>query len=92
MFYQSFDYLLGDAIETGGLELAESAIVAEIRVDGEGPVSAVRHLERLAGSERTVPARRAVVAGSTGGSTRLLLDSESCQFSKGIGSSVTGRY
>ena len=64
VFYESFDYLLRDARETGGLELAESATIAETLVDGDGPASAVRHFERLTGSERTVPARRAGVAAS----------------------------
>ncbi len=93
-FFNSFDYLLKDSLETRRLELVENAIAEEILVNDEGLASGVRYFDRLTGDERTVPARRVIVAASAVDSTRLLLNSKSRQYPNGIGngSDVIGRY
>ncbi|MDE0104696.1 MAG: GMC family oxidoreductase [Bryobacterales bacterium] len=93
-FFNSFDYLLKDSLETGNLELVENALAEEILVNDEGLASGVRYFDRRTGRERTVPANRVIVAASAVDSTRLLLNSKSRQHPNGIGngSDVIGRY
>ena len=93
-FFNSFDYLLAEALGTGRLDLVENALVEEILVNDDGLASGVRYFDRQTGSERTVPARSVVVAASTVDSTRLLLNSKSRQHPNGLGngSDVIGRY
>ena len=93
-FFNSFDYLLKDALDTEKLELVTNALVEEILVDDEGMANGVRYFDRITGAERTVPAKRVIVAASAVDSTRLLLNSKSRQYPNGIGNSseVIGRY
>ena len=93
-FFNSFDYLLQDSLATGRLELVENAIAEEILVSDQGLASGVRYFDRLSGEERTVPAKRVVVAASSVDSTRLLLNSKSRRYPNGLGngSDVIGRY
>ena len=93
-FFNSFDYLLADALETQKLELVTNALVEEILVNDEGLASGVRYFDRRSGDERTVPAKRVIVAASAVDSTRLLLNSKSRQYPNGLGngSDVIGRY
>lgn len=93
-FFNSPDYLLADAFATGNLTLTENAIVSHVLSDDEGKASGVRYFERLTGAERTVPARRVVLAASAVDSTRILLNSKSTAHPNGIGngSGVIGRY
>jgi len=93
-FFNSKDYLLEDAFATGKLELRENAIVSHVLTDEEGAASGVRYFERLTGAERTVAAKRVVVAASAVDSTRILLNSKSSAHPNGIGnaSDVIGRY
>ncbi len=93
-FFNSRDYLLEDAFATGKLELRENAIVSHVLTDEDGAASGVRYFERLTGAERTVAAKRVVVAASAVDSTRILLNSKSSAHPNGIGnaSDVIGRY
>ena len=93
-FFNSQDYLLQDAFATGKLELRENAIVSHVLTDEDGAASGVRYFERLTGEERTVSAKRVVVAASAVDSTRILLNSKSSAYPNGIGngSDVIGRY
>lgn len=93
-FFNSRDYLLEDAFATGKLELRENAIVSHVLTDEGGTASGVRYFERLTGEERTVAAKRVVVAASAVDSTRILLNSKSSAHPNGIGngSDVIGRY
>ena len=54
----------------------------------------MRYFERLTGEERTVPAKRVIVAASAIDSTRILLNSKSQAHPNGLGngSDVIGRY
>lgn len=93
-FFNSSDYLLNEAMETGLLEIIENAVVARILVDDEGLANGVQYFDRLSGEERQVPAKRVVVGASCADSTRILLNSKSRQHPNGIGNSadVVGRY
>ena len=93
-FFNSPDYLLADAFETGNLELREHAVVSHILAGDDGKANGVRYFERLTGEERTVPAKRVVLAASAVDSTRILLNSKSSTYPNGIGNSsdVIGRY
>ncbi len=93
-FFNSRDYLLEDAFATGKLELRENAIVSHVLTNEDGAASGVRYFERLTGEERTVAAKRVVVAASAVDSTRILLNSKSSAHPNGIGngSDVIGRY
>ncbi len=93
-FFNSYDYLLAEALETGRLTLVENAIVSRILVNDEGLASGVQYFDRLTGAERQVPAKRVIVGASAVDSTRILLNSKSRQYPNGIGngSDVIGRY
>ncbi len=93
-FFNSGDYLLKDALDTGNLTLRTNAIVSHILTGDDGLASGVRYFDRLTGQERTVAAKRVVVAASTVDSTRILLNSKSSAHPNGIGngSDVIGRY
>ncbi|MDE0262690.1 MAG: GMC family oxidoreductase [Bryobacterales bacterium] len=93
-FFNSRDYLLEDAFATGKLELRENAIVSHVLTDEDGAASGVRYFDRLSGAERTVAAKRVIVAASAVDSTRILLNSKSSAHPNGIGngSDVIGRY
>ena len=93
-FFNSKDYLLEDAFATGNLELRENAIAAHVLTDENGAANGVRYFERLTGAERTVAAKRVVVAASTVDSTRILLNSKSAVHPNGIGNGadVIGHY
>jgi len=93
-FFNAADDLIPPAEETGNLKLIENAVVSRILVNGEGLAGGVQYFERHSGKERTVKAKRVVVAASCVDSTRILLNSKSRQHPNGIGngSDVIGRY
>ncbi len=93
-FFNSKDYLLADALATGNLTLRTNAIASHILTGADGKASGVRYFERLTGDERTVSAKRVVLAASAVDSTRILLNSKSPAHPNGIGngSDVIGRY
>ena len=93
-FFNSYDYLLADALATGNLTLRQNAIVSHILTGDDGLANAVRYFERLTGDERVIPAKRVVLAASTVDSTRILLNSKSNTHPNGLGngSDVIGRY
>ena len=93
-FFNSYDYLLADALETGNLEIVENAIVSRILTDDEGVANKVQYFNRLTGKEVQIPAKRVIVAASAVDSTRILLNSESRHHPNGLGngSDVIGRY
>lgn len=93
-FFNSYDYLLADALETGNLDLVENAVVSRIFVDDEGLANKVQYFNRLTAEEVQVPAKRVIVAASAVDSVRILLNSKSRQHPNGLGngSDVIGRY
>jgi choline dehydrogenase-like flavoprotein len=93
-FFNSTDYLLDPAAESGRLEIIDNAVVARVLDDGGGKAAGVQYFDRFTGAERTVKARVVVMAASCIDSTRILLNSKSARYPNGIGNSndVIGRY
>ncbi len=93
-FFNSSDYLLEPAFQTGKLQVIDNAVVARVLNDASGKASGVQYFDRASGAERTVRARVVIVAASCIDSTRILLNSKSSQYPNGIGNSndVVGRY
>ena len=93
-FFNSYDYLLADALETGKLEIVENAIVSRILTNPEGRADRVQYFDRLTGAEVQIPAKRVIVAASAVDSTRILLNSKATRHPNGLGngSDVIGRY
>lgn len=83
------------AAATGRLTLRPNSIVRHIIIDkNTGKASGVAFVDRVNFKDEEVYAKAIVVAGSTLESTRILLNSKSRQFPKGIGGSsgVLGHY
>lgn len=93
-FFNSSDYLLEPAFQTGRLTVVDNAVVAQVLVDDKGLASGVQYFDRQSGEEHKVYAKRVVMAASCVDSTRILLNSRSSQYPNGIGNSsdVIGRY
>ncbi len=93
-FFNSSDYLIEPAFDSGKLAVIDNAVVARVLVDSEGRANAVQYFDRFTREERQVKARVVVVAASCIDSTRILLNSKSRQHPNGIGNSsdVIGRY
>jgi choline dehydrogenase-like flavoprotein len=79
---------LGDAEQTGRVEIRSDAVAFHIDSEGPGPeATAIRYLDRRAGAERIVRARAFVLAASTIETVRLLLASRSRRHPGGLGGS-----
>jgi choline dehydrogenase-like flavoprotein len=93
-FFNSSDFLIEPALQTGRLQVIDNAVVARILVDDEGRANGVQYFDRRTKEEHRVKARIIVVAASCVDSTRILLNSKSDRHPNGIGNSsdVIGRY
>jgi choline dehydrogenase-like flavoprotein len=93
-FFNSSDFLMAPAIETGRLKVIDNAVAARVLVDDRGLANGVQFFHRKTREERRVRARIVVVAASCVDSTRILLNSRSTLYPNGIGNSsdVIGRY
>lgn len=93
-FFNSSDYLLEPAFQTGKLTVVDNAVAARVLNDSEGRASGVQYFDRISKQERQVRGRVVIVAASCVDSTRILLNSKSAQHPNGIGnaSDVIGRY
>jgi choline dehydrogenase-like flavoprotein len=93
-FFNSSDYLIEPAMETGKLRVMDNAVVARVLVNDEGKASGVQYFDRVTKEEHTLRARVVIVAASCIDSTRILLNSKSHSHPNGIGNSsdVVGRY
>jgi choline dehydrogenase-like flavoprotein len=93
-FFNSGDYLVAPALETGNLSVIDNAVVARVLVNDRGLANGVQYFERYTGKEQKVYGRIVVVAASCIDSTRILLNSKSSAYPNGIGNSsdVIGRY
>jgi choline dehydrogenase-like flavoprotein len=93
-FFNSSDYLIEPAMETGKLRVMDNAVVARVLVNDQGKASGVQYFDRETKEEHTLRARVVVVAASCIDSTRILLNSKSHAYPNGIGNSsdVIGRY
>jgi len=86
--------MIPPALATGRLTLVANAMAREILVSQDGKATGVSYIDKTTGTEQQVRARAVVVGGSTCESTRLLLNSLSRRFPKGLANSsgVVGRY
>jgi len=93
-FFNSSDYLIEPAMQTGRVKVIDNAVVARVLNDHEGRANGVQYFDRVTKQERRVKARVVIVAASCIDSTRILLNSKSRQHPNGIGNSsdVIGRY
>jgi choline dehydrogenase-like flavoprotein len=81
------------AMKTGKLTVITGAMARELITDGAGKVTAVSYVDTATRTEKQVRCRAVVVAASACESARLLLNSKSPRFPKGLanGSGVVGR-
>jgi choline dehydrogenase-like flavoprotein len=93
-FFNSSDYLIEPALQTGLLNVINNAVVARILVGDDGLANGVQYFDRYTKEEHRVYAKRVVVAASCVDSSRILLNSTSSKYPNGIGNSsdVIGRY
>lgn len=93
-FFNSSDYLIEPAFQTGRVKVIDNAVVARVLNNAEGRASGVQYFDRVTRGEHRVNARVVIVAASCIDSTRILLNSKSHQHPNGIGNSsdVIGRY
>ena len=93
-FFNSSDYLIEPAFQTGRVKVIDNAVAARVLNDDEGRANGVQYFDRVTKEERRVRARVVIVAASCIDSTRILLNSKSRQHPNGIGngSDVVGRY
>jgi choline dehydrogenase-like flavoprotein len=93
-FFNSSDYLIEPAFETGRVKVIDNAVAARVLNDDEGRANGVQYFHRVTKEEHRVRARVVIVAASCIDSTRILLNSKSRQHPNGIGNSndVIGRY
>jgi choline dehydrogenase-like flavoprotein len=93
-FFNSSDYLIEPALQTGRLNIINNAVVARVLVDDRGLANGVQYFDRGTKDEHRIFGKRVVVAASCVDSTRILLNSSSHRFPNGLGNSsdVVGRY
>ena len=93
-FFNSSDYLLEPAMQSGKLNVVDNAVVARVLVDDKGKASGVQYFDRNTKQEHTIQAKVVVMAASCIDSTRILLNSKSARYPNGIANTndVIGRY
>jgi choline dehydrogenase-like flavoprotein len=93
-FFNSSDYLIEPALQTGRLSVIDNAVAARILVGDDGLANGVQYFDRYSKDEHRMYGKRVVVAASCIDSTRILLNSTSAKYPNGIGNSsdVIGRY
>jgi choline dehydrogenase-like flavoprotein len=84
-FYNSTDYMISPALETGNLQVVSNAVVARIFVDERGRAAEVQYFDRDSGQEARVRARVVVLGASCMDTTRILLNSKSGAHPNGLG-------
>ena len=92
--FQSPTVLLPPAMKTGKLTIVTGAMAREVLSNAEGKATGVSYVDTATGEEKTVQGRIVVLAASACESARLLLNSKSARFPKGLanGSGVVGQY
>jgi choline dehydrogenase-like flavoprotein len=92
--FSSPSVLLPPALATGRLSLVTGAMAREVTVDGAGLASGVSYVDTTTGRDNHVRARVVVLAASACESARILLNSRSGKFPRGLANSsgTVGRY
>jgi choline dehydrogenase-like flavoprotein len=93
-YFNSPSVTLPAAARTGRFTLVSDAVVSHVSMDREGRARRVHYVERSSRRHREVGAKVVVVSASALESTRILLNSTSPRFPKGVGNSqgVLGHY
>jgi len=93
-YFNSPSVTLPAAVKTGRFTLKSDAVVSHVITDSEGRAKGVHYISRLSKVHKEARAKIVVLAAATLESTRILLNSRSSHFPKGIGSShgVLGHY
>jgi choline dehydrogenase-like flavoprotein len=85
--FQTTTSLIPLAKETGNLQVITDAMVKSVDVDREGKVTGVTYVDKPSGEERSVVSQVVILAASACESARLLLNSKSKKFPKGLANS-----
>ena len=93
-YFNSPSVTLPAAARTGRFTLLSDAVVSHIISDGDGKATGINYITRESKTHREARAKILVIAAATLESTRILLNSRSPRFPKGIGNSsgVLGHY
>ncbi|MGH9328779.1 MAG: GMC oxidoreductase [Terriglobia bacterium] len=93
-YFNSPAVTLPAAARTGKFTLQSDAVVSHLLMDREAKATGVHYIERTTHRHREAHARVVVLAASTLESTRILLNSRSPRFPRGVGNSsgVLGHY
>jgi choline dehydrogenase-like flavoprotein len=93
-FFNSADHLIPSALKTGNLTLRTNAVVARILADDRGLAASVQYFDRRTREEYRAYGKVFVLGASCIDSTRILLNSKSRIYPRGIGngSGVIGNY
>ena len=92
--YQSTTVHLPPAMATGNLDILPNAMAREVTVDQNGKATGVSFVDKTTGKEVTVKGRVIILAASSAESARILLNSQSARFPKGVANSsgLVGKY
>lgn len=92
--YQSTTVHLPPALATGNLDLIPSAHAREVTLGEDGRANGILYIDKTTGREARVQAKAVVLAASSGETVRLLLNSKSPRFPRGLanGSGLVGKY
>jgi choline dehydrogenase-like flavoprotein len=92
--YQSTTVHLPPALATGNLDILPNAMAREVVLDANGKATGVSFIDKVSGKEITAKGRVVILAASSAESARILLNSTSTRFPKGVANSsgLVGKY
>ena len=92
--FSSPSVLIPPALKTGRLKILTGAMAREVTIDDAGLANGVTYIDKQTARDNHVRARIVVIAGGACESARLLLNSKSSKFPKGLANSsgAVGRY
>jgi choline dehydrogenase-like flavoprotein len=92
--FSSPSVLIPPALKTGRLKILTGAMAREVTIDEAGLANGVTYIDKQTARDNHVRARIVVIAGGACESARLLLNSKSSKFPKGLANSsgAIGKY
>lgn len=92
--YQSTTVHLPPALATENLEILPNAMARQVSVNEHGKATGVLFIDKTSGKEFLAKSRVVILAASSGETVRILLNSQSPRFPKGLANSsgLVGRY
>ncbi len=92
--FSSPSVLIPPALKTGRLKILTGAMAREVTLDDAGLANGVTYIDKQTARDNHVRARIVVIAGGACESARLLLNSKSSKFPKGLANSsgAVGQY